>query len=141
MLIFRRLPCLFFWSNYQFQKSEEEIKYFSVKKFFIKILNQKIPLSKEKMLENISPVKKMDYYIHSNTLILEELISEGHISHVTENWYKPSHVLLHLVSCSSRRVSHPAGNNCSWITSLLNWFHLTALAIFKTEVLRSIMQI
>lgn len=50
------------------------------------------------MLENISPVKKMDYYIHSNTLILEELISEGSISHVTENWYKPSHVLLHLVA-------------------------------------------
>jgi len=39
-------------------------------------------------------MKKRNYDVHSNTLILEELISEGNISHVTENWSKPSHLLL-----------------------------------------------
>lgn len=110
-----------FCSNCQFQKSEEEIKYFSVKTIFIKNLvtetdhpkKKCLSVSKEKILEKVSPMKKRNDYVLSNTLILDELISEGKISHVTENWNKQCHVLLCFMARSSRRVSHPAGNNCS----------------------------
>lgn len=106
-----------------------------LKVFWLKDVIQKIPflkksisITKENMLQKVSPVEKRNYDVHWNALILKKINLWRQYFLCHWSWNKSGHGLLHFKACSARRVSHSAGIDCSWTNNFWSWFHLDSVS-------------